>query len=180
MKKFLFFLLLVMFFGTGYIVGQIQGPRNVGKDQDLKTWQQKATQPLSEKEQSRKGPERIAQGLSNWMSRTGNISHPLHSMNQDDLVEPEPPPHEIMDFSQDPFKISDSEHLSQKLGRFPTEEEMEEDLMRSLWADAGVPFEEIESMARMFADFREQVKKELAQTPPSTPPPPTEESIDQK
>lgn len=165
-----------MFFGTGYIVGQIQGSRNVGKGQDLKTWQQKATQPLSEKEQSRKGPERIVQGPSNWMSRTGNISRPLHSMNQDDFVEPDTPPHEIMDFSQDPFKISDAEHL----GWVPTEEEVEEDILRSLWVDAGASVEEIESMAEMFKDFREQVKKELAQPPPFIPPPPIEESVGQK
>jgi len=165
-----------MFFGTGYIVGQIQGSRNVGKGQDLKTWQQKASQPLSEKDQSRKCPERIVQGTSNWMSRTGNASHLLHSLNPDDLVEPEPPPHEIMDFSQDPFKISDAEHL----GWVPTEEEVEEDILRSLWVDAGASLEEIESMAEMFKDFREQVKKELAQPPPFIPPLPIEESVGQK
>lgn len=167
---------MVMFFVAGYIVGNIQGLRNVGKGQDLKTWQQKASHPLSEKEHGRKGPEQIAQGLSNWMSRTGNASHLLHSLNPDDLIEPEPPPHEIMDFSQEPFKISDAEHL----GRVPTEEEVEEDILKSLWVDAGAPLEVIESMARMFKDFREQVMKELAQPPPSIPPPPTEESVDQK
>jgi hypothetical protein len=175
-KNPLFIFLLVLVFGIGFVVGQIKGPQKTDMSQNVNS-QQRTNQSMSENQQGKGSLERIVQGSQNQTRRTLDISRTTLIANHDDSTEPSQPPHESMDFPQVRGQIPDPKQLSPD--QFPTQEEGEEDHMRSLW-ELGASLEEIQLTARRFEEEKENMKQRLAIKQFEAPPPPSEESSDQK